>query len=73
MCATNTEPVLWSPGAATTEPCGVTTETHPPWSHVAQQEKPVRQDVRRLHLEGRLHSPPPEKSLSSEEDPAQPK
>lgn len=39
MCATNTEPMLWSPGAATTEQCGVTAEAHPPWSRVAQREK----------------------------------
>ena len=73
MCATNTEPVLWSPGAATTEPCDVTIEARPPWSHVPQQEKPVQRDACRLLLESRPHSPPLEKSLSSNEDPAQPK
>ena len=57
MCATNTEPVLWSPGAATTEPCDVTIEAHPPWSHVPQQEKPVQRDACRLLLESRPHSP----------------
>ena len=66
LCSTNTEPLLYSLGAATTE------ARRPQSLCSAAREAPT---VRSLHTakKSRPHSPPLEKSPSSSEDPAQPK
>ena len=55
LCATTTEPVLWSPGAATTEACV-------PRARGPQQEKPLEGGAHAPQLESRPCSPQPEKA-----------
>ena len=46
LCATTTEPVLYSPQATTTEPRATTTEAHVPRARAPQQEKPPQWEAR---------------------------
>ena len=64
LCATNIEPVRWSPGAAATEAVQ-------PRAHALQREEPLQWEAREPQLENSLLSPPLEKSPQSSEDPAQ--
>ena len=65
-CITPTEPGLWRPVAETTEDSA-------PWSRGLQQEKPPLWEARTPQLESSPHQLQLEKSLSGNEDPAQPK
>ena len=63
---TTTEPVLWSPGATTTDPrC--------PKAFAPQQEKPVQWDTHASQVESSPCSLQTEKSLLRNKDPEQPK
>ena len=66
LYATTIEPVLWSPGAATTE-------AHMPRACAQQQEKPPQWEALALQLESSPRSPQLEERLHSNEDPAQPR
>ena len=63
--ATTTEPTLWSPRTATTEPTG-----HNYWIHALQQEKPKEWETHTPQLENNPCSPQLEKAWAQQQRPS---
>ena len=73
LYTTTTEPVLWSPGATTAEPCTLQVlRPECPRAYAPHQEKPTQWEAYASQLENGPCSPQLEKSQCSNEDPPQP-
>ena len=71
--ATPAEPVLWSLGITTTEPCATLLKPACPKAYVLEQDKPPQWESHTLQLQTSPTSPQQQKSLHSNEDAAKPK